>query len=316
MKNILAAFAIIAAAASNAAGSGNWPLDETVLNNVLACQLDNGAWAKNIDKRKPFDEARRAKIMAAKSDAASATIDNNATVSEIRYLVRYFAHTKDERAREAACRGVEWLLSVQLDNGGWAQFPHRGKGYWTQITFNDNAMRNVLELMRDIAGGEGDFAMFDKSTRVRSSAAFDKGIECVLKCQIRVDGKPTVWCQQHDRVTLKPASGRKYELASYCSAESADLVLLLMSIENPSAEVKAAIEGAAAWFRANRMDNGEWARFYDLEECKPFYCDRSGVPKRNIEEIDPERRKGYSWFSSKPAQVLKKLDKPGKKRKK
>ena len=30
------------------------------------------------------------------------------------------------------------------------------------------------------------------------------------------DGEPSVWCQQNDRETLKPAPARAYELPSYC----------------------------------------------------------------------------------------------------
>ena len=28
-----------------------------------------------------------------------------------------------------------------------------------------------------------------------------------------------------------------------------------------------------------------WARFYDLELCEPFVCDRDGVPRRHLEQI-------------------------------
>ena len=44
-----------------------------------------------------------------------------------------------------------------------------------------------------------------------------------------------------------------------------------------------------------------WARFYDLEEGRPYVCDRDGVPKRRLEEIGHERRNGYSWYNNRPA---------------
>ena len=313
MNRMVACVAVLAMAAGAAFGGGSgdpagWPLEEYVLQNVLESQMDCGGWGKNQDRRKQLSPEKRAKIIAAKSNAAEATIDNNATTSEIRYLVRYNAATGSKKAFEAAMKGIEWLLRSQLANGGWPQFPGREKGYWTQITFNDNAIRNVLELLRDVAGGEGDFAAFPPPLRDKCRVAFDKGVECVLKCQIRVGGKPTVWCQQHDRKTLAPTNARAYELASFSSQESADLVLFLMSIENPRPEVREAVEGAVAWFRKTELEDGRWARFYDLEETKPFFCDRSGVPRRDIMEIDPERRKGYSWYNKKPAQVLKKYE--------
>ncbi len=295
--------------------SASWPLDGNVLSNVLESQLDCGAWAKNIDKRKPFDENRRAKIAAARGDAESATIDNNATTTEIRYLLRYQREKRDDASLKAAVRGIDWLLSTQLANGGWAQFPHRTKGYWTQITFNDNAMRNVLELMRDVAEGADGMDAVGAERRAKCRAALAKGIDCVLKCQIRVAGKPTVWCQQHDRETLKPVGGRAYELASFCSQESADMVQFLMTLDNPSPEVVASVEGAVGWFEKTRLPDGKWARFYDLEECRPFFCDRDGIPRRDISEIDAERSKGYAWFGTKGADVIKKYAKWRKRRK-
>ena len=313
IKLIAGTFLVCAAGLAASAGtndkSAGWSLDEPVLSNVLDSQLDCGAWAKNIDKRKPFDARRRAKIAEMKSVATEATIDNNATTTEIRYLLRHHRERGDAASLAAAVRGIDWLLATQLANGGWAQFPHRTEGYWTQITFNDNAMRNVLELLRDIAEGAPGMDAVGTERRAKCRAAFEKGLACVLNCQIRVDGQPTVWCQQHDRETLRPANGRAYELASFCSQESADIVQFLMTLDNPSPEVIASVEGAVRWFEKTRLPDGKWARFYDLEECRPFFCDRSGVPKRDISEIDKERRTGYAWFGKKGADVLKKYEK-------
>lgn len=57
-----------------------------------------------------------------------------------------------------------------------------------------------------------------------------------------------MWCQQNDRETLKPAPARAYELPSYCSAESAGIVRLLMELPAPDARVKRAVHGAMKWF--------------------------------------------------------------------
>ena len=38
--------------------------------------------------------------------------------------------------------------------------------------------------------------------------AFRRGMDCILKCQVVIDGSPTVWCAQHDEITLAPAMGR------------------------------------------------------------------------------------------------------------
>ena len=41
-----------------------------------------------------------------------------------------------------------------------------------------------------------------------------------------------------------------------------------------------------------------WARFYDLDYCEPFVCDRDGVPRRHLYQIGSERRNGYSWYNT------------------
>ncbi len=161
----------------------------------------------------------------------------------------------------------------------------------------------------------------------QARASFDKGIGCILKTQIRVDGKPTVWCAQHDEHTFAPAPARAYELASFSGAESASIVALLMSIPHPSPEIVAAVKGAVAWFethavkdiRVKRVPDGSpkgdarvvsapgnvlWARFYDLETGKPFFCGRDGVKHATLAEIEKERRGGYSWYTNAPQRVL------------
>lgn len=161
----------------------------------------------------------------------------------------------------------------------------------------------------------------------QARASFDKGIGCILKTQIRVDGKPTVWCAQHDEHTFAPAPARAYELASFSGAESASIVALLMSIPHPSPEIVAAVKGAVAWFethavkdiRVERVPDGSpkgdarvvsapgnvlWARFYDLETGKPFFCGRDGVKHSTLAEIEKERRGGYSWYTNAPQRVL------------
>ncbi len=51
-----------------------------------------------------------------------------------------------------------------------------------------------------------------------------------------------------------------------------------------------------------------WARFYTLEDNRPFFSDRDGVKKFDISEIGHERRNGYSWYNSDGLKVLKKYE--------
>ncbi len=288
--------------------------------NALVFQRDWGGWPKNYDRRAEITEASNLVITARKSDD-DATIDNGATHTEIRLLADAFRISQDDRFRLAALKGIEYLLDGQYENGGWPQVFPKPRGYASHITFNDNAMVGVLRLLQDVSRSD-DYAHVPPATRVRARQAVERGIGCILKCQLLQNGVPTVWCAQHDEQTLLPAQARSYELPSLSGSESVGIVRFLMQLDEPSAEVVAAIEGAVNWFEKVKLTGIKveqveapstprgydrivvadstaapmWARFYDLETNQPFFCSRDGVPRRTLAEISYERRNGYSWL--------------------
>lgn len=101
-----------------------------------------------------------------------------------------------------------------------------------------------------------------------------------------------------------------------------------MDIPNPSDSVIAAVKGAVNFFKTHELrnikterfinDNGDvdmrivpcegnvlWARFYDLDTQKPFFCGRDGVKHDSVNEIERERRAGYGWYTDAPMKILK-----------
>lgn len=295
--------------------------------NVLAYQRQTGGWPKNIDMARTLDDEEMAKVKEDKARRDDSTIDNGATTTQMTFLARLYRQTKDARYRDAVLAGAEFLLGGQYDNGGWPQFWPNPRGYQVHITFNDGAMVNTMRLLRDMAGRKEpyDGDLTDDALRERMRKAFDKGIECFLATQIVKDGEPSVWCQQNDRETYKPAQARAYELPSYCSMESAGITRLLMELPDPDERVKRAVHGAMKWFDAYKLtglrydrspwNDGErsdrlvedpqgkplWARYYDLKYCEPYVCDRDGLPRRRLEDIGLERRNGYKWYGDEPA---------------
>ena len=305
-------------------------------DNLLFYQHATGGWPKNMQLQDPLTDSSRKRIGELKDGKRYATIDNKATTTEIVYLSRLYNATKDAKYRDAALRGFGYLFEAQYDNGGWPQFYPLPKGYYTHITYNDDAMVNVLKLMRDAAKGKAPFTFLPDSVRAKAKAALDKGVSCILRTQVVQDGRKTVWCAQHDENTLQPANARAYELASLSGQESDDIVLFLMSLSKPSMEIRQCVEDAVAWFkkskitgmRLERYTNAEgkkdtrlvpcaqddapceplWARFYTLEDNRPFFCDRDGVKRYSLSEIGYERRNGYSWYNSDGVDVLKRYE--------
>ena len=295
--------------------------DAPVVETVLAYQRDSGGWPKNYDRKRILTTSEQRQLQKQRAQADT-TIDNGATYTEIRLLAAAFDASGEPKLKFAALRGIDYLLKGQLDNGGWPQKFPGGRGYAREVTFNDNAMVGVMNLLKDIADNTLPFDFVPSSVRGRSASAVKRGISCVLKSQILVDGAPASWCAQHDRRTLAPCRGRSYELPSLSGSESVGIVRFLMRIEKPDPNVRRAIEGAIAWFkrvelrgiRLERKIEGIhpggmdtvvvrdpsapslWARFYDLHSNKPIFSSRDGVPRANLAEISHERRNGYSWM--------------------
>jgi len=300
-----------------------------IADNVLLYQHDTGGWSKNIDMARALSEQDKAAILKLKPQFDS-NIDNGATYAQLAYLARVYAGVKLDRYKRAFLEGVDYLLKAQQANGGWPQYYPPRKGYYNHITFNDDAMVGVMNLLRDIAQKKSAYAFVDEDRRNRSEKAVMKGIELILKTQVVVDGKLTVWGAQHDEVTLAPAPARAYEPASLTGSESVGIVRFLMEINHPDDRVTKAIESAIAWFEKSKLigikweqkpDSSKpggfdrvvvkdpnagpiWARFYEIKTNRPIFIGRDSQIKYDVREIEAERRNGYSWYVDKPAKLL------------
>ncbi len=295
-------------------------------DNILSWQANEGGWPKNTDTTVPYT-GDRAKLQG--------TFDNSATTDELRFLARLFgapASGPAAAASNAFTRGLEHILKAQYPNGGWPQYsPPPANQYHRHITFNDNSMARLMIFLREVAT-ENRYEFVARQQREAAQHAFDHGVDCILKCQIKVNGKLTAWCAQHDEIDFRPRPARTYELASLSGSESVGLVLLLMSLEKPTPEVRRAIEAAVAWFESakipglkvesvedNTAPKGQdkivvkdasakpiWARFYEIETGQPIFSGRDGVKKYSLAEIEYERRNGYAWLGYWPETLLEK----------
>ncbi|QJX49258.1 pectate lyase [Hymenobacter taeanensis] len=300
---------------------------------MLVYQRSIGGWPKavkevKVDYTKPLSATLRAATLtdASRTDA---TIDNNATTREITYLLKAYKASNKVAYKEAAERGIRYLLKMQYANGGFPQFYPDFSNYRHQITYNDNAMIRALLVLRAVAKQQGDFAVVDPALVPQAKEAVERGVSCILKTQYVQQGQLTAWCAQYDEKTLQPAKARAFELASLSGDESAAIVEFLMGIENPSPEVKKAITSAMAWFEKVKLPNQAmkeikdpsqptgrdrvivaepgatlWARFYDLETNRPIYVGRDSKVHYALSEIENERRAGYLYAGTWPEKLL------------
>ena len=309
---------------------------------IVSYQTPAGGWSKNLDmslhRRKPGEKFAPDNLLKfpAPDDFDVpldpdwnyvGTIDNDATTTELNFLAKVIsAGTLERRTVYLASflRGIDYLFAAQFPNGGWPQvWPLEG-GYHDAITYNDGAMISVMELMRHVAEGKGDFSFVPKKVRRRASARFARGTECILSTQIISKGRPTVWPQQDDPLTLRPESARNFEPPAECASESADVLMLLMNdLPRPTTRELKSIQAAAAWFQKTEIYGQRWsstadgrnlvpsqgsgpiwARYYQIGTEVPIFGDRDKSIHDNVNELTEERRNGYRWYSNEPLRVL------------
>jgi len=314
-----------------------------IADNILLYQRNNGGWPKNYDMQAILTSKQVDSLVKTKN-ILHTTFDNSTTYTHIEYLAQVYSVSKVEKYKEACLKGINFVLSAQYQNGGWPQYYPLENNYSRRITFNDGAYFGVIELLKKIIDNDPDFLFVGDKVRKEATIAYEKGLDCILKCQIVDNGRLTAWCQQYDEVTLKPAWARAFEPPSICNEESVPVVLFLMSLDHPSQQIIEAVQSAVKWFNDSRIyytrvntvpappEKSQWTtsttdrivvidslappvwtRYYELETDKPLFCDRNSKFVYSLAEVSRERRSGYTWYTYAPKIVLDKYQKWKKK---
>ena len=298
-----------------------------ISDNLLKFQNTDGGWPKNIDWLGILDYDvvwERLSNIERKS-----TCDNRNTYTQIEYLSKVYTVTLDTKYRDGAARGLHFILETQNESGGW-----RGSDV-DAITFNDDLMTGIMNLFLDIIEGRPYYNWIDKDMMIEIEESFRRAVDVTLKCQIVVNDRKTGWCQQHDHKTLLPVKARSYELPSIASLETTSVVEFLMRFDHPDQRIIDAINDAIDWLKDSKIygirlkrievdtrninknykrydviavedENAPpvWARYYEIETNKPFFCNRDGIKVYRLKDVDQERRIGYAWYGYWPASLL------------
>jgi PelA/Pel-15E family pectate lyase len=306
------------------------PQARHVADVIVSFQTPAGGWGKNAERSGPLRQPGQHWVPGGRSFVG--TIDNNATTTELRFLARVQAQlpgAPGQPYRDAFLKGVRYLLDAQYPNGGFPQiYPLEG-GYHDAITFNDDALVDVVELLAAVAHRDKDYGFVPPAVTARAQSAIDNALHLILATQVVAGGVRTAWGQQIDVLTLAPVGARNFEPASLVSQESAALLLYLMGLPEPSPQAVAAVHAGAAWLRqaalsdiawtATSPEAGRrriaspgagpiWARYYQIEPLRqpiqPVFGDRDRSIHDDVNELSLERRNGYAWYGTRPAEAL------------
>lgn len=303
-------------------------------DNILLFQKANGGWPKNYDVFAVLAPDQKDSV-AAKRFEQKTTFDNGSTYTQIAALAIVYYNTQADKYKKAALKGLDFIFNAQYKNGGWPQYYPLKPDYSREITYNDGVFEGIMELLKGILDNQPQYSFINEAYRAKVKVAFDKGLDCIVKTQINDAGKPTAWCQQYDERSLQPAWARKFEPPSICNKESADLVLFLMSFDQPAKPVIDAVQNAVAWFQDSKIYNTRvnvipapimhtpyrvsvtdrvvvtdptappiWTRYYELKTHRPLFCNRDSKVVYTLAEVDRERRDGYGWYTYSPQKVL------------
>jgi PelA/Pel-15E family pectate lyase len=307
-----------------------------IADNLLLLQRDHGGWVQNQDPLRVLDAASRERLLAEKQ-RPEGSFDNRNVYTQVAYLAAAAEQLHEARYRDAALRGLSYLLRYQLEGcGGWPHSVPAGAAYQARLTVADEVFSGPLHLLRAIAAGTAPYAAFPTDVRRSAEEALQRGEECLLRLQVRQSGVLTGWAGQYDPVTLQPAGGRSFELPALVVQESVGIVRYLLTIPEPGPAVVASVEAAARWLEAAALAGVRlervtlpavveyphhratddvrltadpaapplWPRFADLGDNSVVLANRDGRRVKDFSEVDPERRTGYAWYGEWPRRLL------------
>jgi len=322
----------------------NWygsPNSLTIANNLVMMQRSNGGWPRGIGQtgaapHQPdiggMDPVTVQQIALAYEQADS-YFGRGITTNETRFLLRMYEATGIQRFKESGLRGLDTILDVQDEQGGWP-YMISGGSYHRALSISDNAVGAIMGLLQDIEKG-AFVETIGENRSLEVSEAFELGLSFILGSQLRSSGfsdgieRLTGWPFAVYQTGVEdlagwgnftraeagtPAWQREFEPPSISGRESLYILEFLMSIENPSMEIKEAIHSAVYFFdyvaiEGYRLNHAPetfdsllgrhllpdrdasrlWARFIDIETFAPLFYDRvepAGSPHTGINPTD------------------------------
>jgi hypothetical protein len=238
---------------------------------LIAGQNDLGGWEHTIR----FDRPKRDLV----------SFDDDQTQSAIRFLVALDQESNDSSLHTAVDKALEMLLKSQFDNGAWPhRYPKQGN-YHDFATFNDGGINDCILVMQNAHKYYG-------KPEYLTSLLLAGGFLLLSQLPPPQPG----WAQQYNQY-LQPAWARSYEPPSVCPLVTLRNIKTLLDLASYTKDQRylEPISDALTWMAEVRLPTGLWPRFVELGTNQPLYYDRGRIRVKSVEELQIERRTGYSY---------------------
>ncbi len=219
-------------------------------------------------------------------DSDHVSFDDNQSQSAVSFLIAIDQEIDDDKISQASQRAIDMMMTTQLSNGGWPHYYPAQGNYHDYATFNDGGINDCIRVMIEAYQAYNDNPNIEKS--LRKVARF-------LNISQLPPPQPG-WAQQYNEF-LQPAWARTFEPPAICPAVTVknifSLIDLYLVLHDET--ILEPIPDALRYLPEIKMENGKWARFVELGTNKPLYYDRQRIRVDKLDDLHPERRKGYAY---------------------
>ncbi len=279
-------------------------------------QLQGGGWTNSIDcagmaKGWEFSGGRKRR-------EGNCSLDDGQTQSAILLLVLVdeALKFKHEKIHNAAATSLSALLAAQFPNGAFPQvwrkpvqrqpilkanYPAynwhtegRIKNYWDYYTLNDNVAGYVTTTLLE-------------AYRVYQDARYMQAVkklgDFLLLAQMP-EPQPG-WAQQYN-YQMQPMWARKFEPPGVSGDESQEVIETLFTIYLATGEDRylKPVPSALAYLKRSELEDGQLARYYELQSNHPLYMVRRGKEYK-LTYSDRNLPKHYAFKNKSKVEKLK-----------
>lgn len=260
-------------------GEGRYlEMAEEIADALATIQTASGGWPS------------RARMSNPPGENVPSDLDDNRSQSTVRFFIELVAAGADERHREVMQRGLDFLLAAQYPSGGWPQYyprPENQNDYRRYHTINDSTIPDCMRTLLVAHSALG---------HEEALAAVIRAADWLL--QVRLPG--AAWAQQYyddfvagPLIPNHPAPARWFEPMAITAGETGAVISVLRDVWLLTGDDRyiEPFDEVVEWYERSRLEDGRWARFYELHTNRPLYC----TPDRIITHSDANLRPGYAW---------------------